>query len=246
MSAWDLKEEEHKNRRQVAKRLAKQIGADAREVDAILKWWGTSTEAGPALALQTLAAEEFGLKSNEYIKGKMDWWLDIRKRDYAYKSDIDNSYEFNGVYPFEGKGRKTWQVETKRDWPPDAKETSRRMLRVMYEDTQRGLADSGVDNVTLYRGIAFPHNAEGRDRTPDNIRRSVLDNANPLESWTTSLDAAQYFASRGASGGMVVRATVPKEKILSTAMTGFGVRYVYETILLGGPDDVEVAEEHLR
>ena len=111
-------------------------------------------------------------------------------------------------------------------------DTSRRILRAMYEYTQETLPD--FDTVTLYRAIGTRKIGMPGDRLRMNI--------NPLSSWAFTKEALDYFVSRNYGRDMVlVKAEIPRSQILGTARTGFGALHEYEIIVLSQPNiDVEV------
>lgn len=126
----------------------------------------------------------------------------------------------------------------------------RMVLRAMYDHTQNELSRAGVDEVTLYRGLTEPpkdylsgdyadEKAGQQWRTlRDAVGGSAPVRSNPLSSWTSRKDTARSFA-RGSSGeGVVLAASFPRERIISTPLTGLGCFGEAEWVVLGHPDDI--------
>jgi len=95
----------------------------------------------------------------------------------------------------------------------------RRLVREMYNHTQEEFQRAGIQEVSLYRGM---HNI-GRELTYD--ERMAMRNAGglkthiqlqPANSWSTSAKEARKF------GTYIQRGTVPVERVIGTARTGFG------------------------
>jgi hypothetical protein len=108
--------------------------------------------------------------------------------------------------------------------------SERKLLRKMYEDTQKDLASIPGDYVTVYRGIradALGHDpARQRAAQGKSVRIHRIDA--PVTSW--SLDPA---TAHGFNTAMLV-ARIPKSRILSTWRTGLGVATEAEVLVLGG------------
>lgn len=96
----------------------------------------------------------------------------------------------------------------------------RDFVHAQYEWTQSELGPG--NNLTLYRGTTriLPEDA------------TAIDNR-PLSSWTYDVVTANTFAS----GGTVVSAGVPAERILATPMTGIGSAEELEFVILGTTTD---------
>jgi hypothetical protein len=98
--------------------------------------------------------------------------------------------------------------------------------RAMYENTQQSLSDNGITHVTLYRGMRLNNVAyESVQDALDNGNTPVirLSNRNALESWSAGRHVAEAFRQTGrGERGNVLTATVPAERVFSTARSGFG------------------------
>lgn len=91
-----------------------------------------------------------------------------------------------------------------------------KLVSATYERTQRTMKESGVTEVTLYRGM-------GKDR--------VGGKSNTLESWTADKQVAEGFAKE--MGGKLEVATFPASRIFATPASGWGVANQAEVIVLG-------------
>ena len=94
----------------------------------------------------------------------------------------------------------------------------------MYETTQADFKTKGIKEITLYRGVS------GNPFSGTNVKSgdAVKLNQNTLESWTSEPEIAKQF------GNTILKATVPVERILSTARTGFGCLNEFEFVVIGG------------
>lgn len=112
------------------------------------------------------------------------------------------------------------------------------VLLAMYGNTQRVLKAQGADKITLYRGFTAP------TLWSDSLGKSVKAPDSALSSWTVNKDTAIDFSKfrtddeePGKKVGIVVAMDVPGERILSTALTGFGALPEYEATLIGSDGD---------
>lgn len=107
----------------------------------------------------------------------------------------------------------------------------RRFVRVQYEHTQEDFADRGITHLTLARGMK---NAAGDfDWKVEGTHPVTL---MPTNSWSSSLSQAKNFSV----GFRVLFADVPVERVLGSALTGFGCRGEWEFSVLNGPGNVTV------
>jgi hypothetical protein len=124
----------------------------------------------------------------------------------------------------------------------------RGFVRGMYEHTQKQLDDlyPDSDHITLFRGFEMPlqqpaaHVVKFLGPPPGGFKRdagayainpqgSLVDvNLQPASSFSLSAQTA------GAFGGNFFTVRVPKARILSTALTGFGCLSETEMVVLGG------------
>jgi 8-oxo-dGTP pyrophosphatase MutT (NUDIX family) len=115
----------------------------------------------------------------------------------------------------------------------------RDFLRQQYEETQRELARRGIEEVVLYRGIAFdprhpvPSLAEAANGDVVPAPASL-----PLQSWTTMPGVAKRYTGLGE--GAVMAGVFPASQVLSTPWTGLGQLPLNEFVLLATPGEVTV------
>lgn len=121
------------------------------------------------------------------------------------------------------------------------------VARCMYEATQQELKRAGITEVVLYRGVK-PDGMTPAGGYHDLIRAAAAPKGpgkvatvklRPISSWAFRRNTALIFAGGLGSGG-VFGASVPANRIFSTAMTGFGCLNEHEVVVLGGEDKVLV------
>ena len=189
---------------------------------ALARWSETAADSHPAaVALQLSAANVFGLppsSANAVYRGYMrpvgtrqtSAWL--QRQD---KEVLDRHIATTG-------------------------KANELIVRAMYENTQKELAEHGIKQVTLYRGMALP---EGND--PEWVRKNGVGEITqfPLASWTSDKSLARDFARtaadhvNGPGTGFVLASTFPAARIVSTARTGLGTLGEYEFVVAGGPTE---------
>lgn len=201
-------------RREVAGQAAKGF---AKEVTSM--WSDTSGDGSHvSVALQMSAAKAFGLPKDT---GEM-----IRERFLSHPDWSAGR---------EGPARLLDSTMAERGKMNEV------MLRATYANTQRELADRGIKEITLHRGMTVR-----AEESPDWIAKGGTGTATqqPLSSWTANYNDARSFAKlvtdQPAHGheptqGVVMSATFPAERIVSTGRTGFGVLSEYEFVVAGGP-----------
>lgn len=105
----------------------------------------------------------------------------------------------------------------------------RAYVRAQYAETQEKLAQAGVEEGLLFRGMRFQNNP-----FPEGLSTTDFD-MNPASSWSSDQTVAKAFASRreSAPATAVLAATVPRRRILTTYMTGPGSAGEFEVIVIG-------------
>lgn len=177
-------------------------GSGYKQVNAMNKMWASMVTR----PMQEAAIAEFDLKGARPSEGA----------GAAYdESEVSDMSEALGDGPIGGSG----YMDQGRLRPA---------LRAMYEHTQDRLRKAGIEQVTLYRGVA--------DETLPR-RSTVPFRSQPISSWTSERSIAEDFS--GQSGRILV-ATFPRERILSTARTGLGSLPEYEWTVLSGEGEVRV------
>jgi len=118
-----------------------------------------------------------------------------------------------------------------RHYYDEAREDGAKLLTAMHKRTQEEFA--GLDKVTLYRGV------QGDQVRNMRTGEKELVAFNALESWSLDYGVASDFANMEMTNGVVMRTTVPVERIVSTPKTGFGCLNEFEMLVHGvGADDL--------
>jgi hypothetical protein len=116
-------------------------------------------------------------------------------------------------------------------YSPVSRETERKFLRAMYNDTQKQLEKMGVTEVTLFRGTGKTSIHVKKPAVvftlPGSIGKAVSYHGNAMESWSASLLTAFGF------GTVKLGMRVPRQNILCSARTGFGCLTEGEWVVLG-------------
>jgi len=113
-------------------------------------------------------------------------------------------------------------------------------LQSQYESTQSFLKSSGIEEVTLYRGIDPRGAGPEMLALTDNIAEGRVANfdhdvaGRPMSSWSTSEMVANQF------GAIHLTTTVPASQVLSLPITGIGCLHEKEVVLLGGVIQADV------
>lgn len=121
----------------------------------------------------------------------------------------------------------------------------KRSVAQIYQDTQAALADAGLKEVTLYRGMLLHPEQLPPGITPghSDSHADVLHAARPLASWTSNPEAPAHYAATHHKPGMtpvVMTATFPASQVFSTPHTGPGLASKEEFIVLGGEQPVRM------
>lgn len=212
-----------------------------KKMGAITRGWAmTSGDSSPsAVAFQVLAAERFGYSTDSMWRG-LDALHDSERyagtaagfRDEVQQILLGSNREYMTAY-----------------------------LDSTYRATQTALAEAGITEVVLERGIKFgpswgvpapsaivdqfhgvPKEPLSRGYTRAQTMRAV---GNPMQSWTTNSAIAEAFRGNAANPtdpnyAMIFAARVPAERVLSFPATGPGCLNEYEWVLLG-LDDVAIS-----
>lgn len=228
--------------------IAKRAGVTKNEANSlVMQWAGTSNDnTMESLSIQEAASELFDVPLSDWQKKRIE---EVGKEVEAKKMRIEDTYPmlsyekaldkyynhdqsqidfvnstFRGIYDKESNPVLTGKVGTSSS----AREKEKRVLRAMYEETQSFLDETLPDDdyITLYRGI-------GRHRTAGvGVGEQARLESNVLESWTLHPIIADGF-------GDMVKARIPKKRILSLFSTGSGTTYEREVVVIGnGTEDL--------
>ncbi|AMM45065.1 hypothetical protein SP15_258 [Bacillus phage SP-15] len=127
----------------------------------------------------------------------------------------------------------------------DVRAGQRKFIRAMYEATQEQLKSEGIEELYLFRGMAWNYEPSGLDKvTWDRSLHEVEFMTQPMSSFSYSFEESMKFASDIEGMGdeepprysAVVFIKVPRERVLSTFRTGYGCTDEAEVVLLGGTD----------
>lgn len=187
----------------------------------ISRWAGTSGDDNPqAIAMQVAAHREFGLSD-----GALHATVNHLTPELRAKVDAEVRANGAGYQAF---------------------------LRAMHTNTQETFAAQGITHVNVYRGQAV-----SGTWTPDWVRthfgdvagsstakRNAAPQLRPLSSFSPTLNTAKSFSSALAEGRVrakaVFEATVPVDRVIGTARTGFGCLHETEIVVLETPGEVTV------
>lgn len=115
----------------------------------------------------------------------------------------------------------------------------RAVARVMYEHTQEEFKKSGITHISVYRGMHFAPGkapAWAKSGPPRKVKLQ------PINSWSTNYDTSELFAGSWVGGNhrIMMKARVPVELVLGSALTGFGCLNEYEFVVFDSEGLVDV------
>ncbi|MFD0474788.1 NUDIX domain-containing protein [Nonomuraea thailandensis] len=118
-------------------------------------------------------------------------------------------------------------------------EVLRDFLRRQYAQTQHELSRHGIEELALYRGVAFerghPMPSLAAAGTGDVVAAPP---ALPLQSWSAAPGVAKRYT--GLGDGAVMAGVFPASRVLATPWTGMGQLPLHEFVLLAAPGEVTV------
>lgn len=128
---------------------------------------------------------------------------------------------------------------------PDAPQTlearrARAVVKAQYALTQRHLAERGISEVSVSRGMWFATDSEAPPWVPavKGERRQTDLALNPAASFTLRSEVSSYFARREWDDEQYVsvrlHGTVPAARVLSLPRTGMGCLAEEEVVVIGG------------
>lgn len=235
----------------IAQQLSDDTGIPYEDVNTFIQQWAFSSNDAnmKSLGIQQAISEEFGVPLSSWQQGQI---AEQQKGMTPKARALAREYQDLGV-PHASDDRALWD---KRDRVAEEfyKESSelfgnpgsyvsllpmteqRKLVRAMYDNTQKELATKGIKEVTLFRGMELTK----KDIREQGARaglgllikgRSIYIQQNAGESWSPLKNTADGF------GSTTLAASVPASRILSTARTGFGALIEQEFVLLGSPQD---------
>ena len=195
----------------------------------IHQWANTSNDSDPvSLAIQEAAKEEFGLEDTaiwEEDDGFVPYseHMTPEEMDEQAEAEEQARIERLGLAPF---------------LEPEPMALYRRFLRAQYENTQDMLEQMRVpDTVEVMRGYTTHQLPPLTDGPMPLDPKTAVIQTRPLSSWSSSQLQAEGFGVNGERGqSVLLRAEVPRSRILATPATGIGCLSEDEVVLLGGTD----------
>lgn len=188
-------------------------------------------------AIATNLSEKSGLDYQEVNQAIYHWAETSNDSHYGSLTMQQSAGELFGVEMSDWQKKQLAEVESwgaSRDsvggspWKSVHDEVAnKRFLETMYNETQKDFASQGITHVTLYRGANLTSDATHKYR----LGTTVNLESNVLESWSADPKIASSF------GMTVFKTTVPVDRILSTAKTGFGCLNEKEFVVIGGKGD---------
>lgn len=171
-----------------------------RAISGLIDQWAGSSDSGEvwSLALQRAVYTEFGLE--EATLGR---WAALEG----------------------GRVADAWKLSEKLF--ADHELALRAFVRAMYDESQAQLSASGIKELTLYRGMAYP-----RELLPAEKFAPTEIIFQPASSFAADIATANGFV--GTNGEpILVAVRVPAERILGSARTGFGCLGENEYVVIG-------------
>jgi len=206
---------------EIVDELAERTNLDPFSINSmILDWASTSNDSDVnALGTQIAASQQFGIPLSDWQK----------ERIRHIGGDSIEIFEGAASWKFNGHEQDGYETGI---------EAKKAVLKAMYESTQEKFRKKGIKEVILYRGASL-------DKSEELSEGTVVDyKANVLESWSLSQDVASDFAT-STFEGVVFKAKIPVERILSTSGTGFGCLPEWEAVVLGSSEDDEAYIEEI-
>lgn len=121
---------------------------------------------------------------------------------------------------------------------PDLMKVMTTLVDLVYEETQKTLKEAGITHIECERGTK---NDALASEIADGGKATIM--LRPVSSWTLDSSTAEMFAQpkdwqRRQSAGVIVKVTVPIEKVFAFGAFRFGRVEEDEILLLGGSAEV--------
>lgn len=201
-----------------------------RVLSTYIQTWAFSSDNQVALSdlVQLAAKVEFGMTETAATRGLRGWrwqeWLNTISRESKWDQPLNVGVR-RRICAAVG-------AEVDRD---GLLLPERLFTRLQYIVTQGRLAAAGIRRVPLMRGFDAPRSLFGLRKTVDMATKVGTCTLNPLSSFSFRVETASSFASpQWNTVGCVLFSAVPRERIMSTALTGFGCHNEQELLVLGG------------
>lgn len=241
----------------VALDLAERTGFDSDITRTLIKTWSkTSNDSNyQSLLMQKAVSEEFGVEMTPWQQDNYDKAKAERDQVFGVLNTPGSHEELFSIYVGEGKTGTITEfdnIETghigelnpyfvRKGFKSDM-DAARFFARKMYESTQADLAKRGVEYVVLSRGTTFDKSIWDTMNTRQKAaQESVGIATNAASSWSSSIDVAKSFVGTGVKAneryGGIFGMSVPRTRILSTPLTGWGCLDEKEFVILGNSKD---------
>jgi hypothetical protein len=115
------------------------------------------------------------------------------------------------------------------------RDQARLFVDAMYSTTQEWLAERGIKELVLWRGMQKSVGTSPEVLETIKASGKPLDvdaHLNPMNSWSASYDKAKSFAA----GGFILSARVPTSQVIGSCFTGTGCLHEQEFVVLGGKE----------
>lgn len=118
------------------------------------------------------------------------------------------------------------------------KSTLKAYVQAQYEQTQAYLQSQGIDRVSVFRGMTV-HDRELLKQIPVGELSKLDTAAQPLSSWTTSIETADNFTRfESTTKGVLLARDIPASEVYGVHMSGMGTILEKEVVVLGGQQSV--------
>ena len=226
---------------EIVTKLVEQTGLEYDDVNLFIGQWAQSSndEDMRSLAIQRDAAIMLGQDLPEWQQNKI---LDVMRERQGKIESVESTYKMTEE---EGKGM-GW-IDAKY-YPLMSSDKQQQLLRAMYDNTQERLDAEGIgDTIRLRRGMLVDRKVYDKwevdvgawgavDWSPD-----VEYSGSVLESWSVNSITAEGFAdveyAKAGQVGVVFEMDIPRERLISSARSGFGCLSEYEFVHLGAYGD---------
>jgi GNAT superfamily N-acetyltransferase len=111
-------------------------------------------------------------------------------------------------------------------------ETYREFVKAQYDETQAMFKSMGVTEIDVYRGEGGNNLRASGVVIPSGGVADVQTSMRPLSSWASEIQVAQKFAK--GDKAVILKATVPVSRVVSTPHSGNGCLNEHEIVLFGG------------
>lgn len=222
----------------IAAELASRVIADPEKLE---KYKQYKVKHGlSASALDILTPQQLQEKVAEDVSTRVSKWAgtsgDSDEHAVLMQQAVKEEFGTTGN-PAPTSTKTTFDSWMDKSWE-DAGDWYRTVARVMYEHTQDEFKKDGITHISAYRGMLFT-----LDKTPEwakpGTQRAHLQ---PINSWSSNLSTAKMFS--GTSGSyqhsIMIRARVPVELILGSALTGLGCLNEFEFVIFDNEGEVNI------